>query len=78
MAVTELSSTKGMLYVSHDKETSLWSSAAENALEYRVGIGLNFSRRHIPCHTNKFLLSLAKIEANMDLDQYRIKPLNTV
>ena len=78
MAVAELSITKGMPSISHKKESLMWSSSVANDLAYRVGIGLYFSRRRIPCCANKFLLSMTKIEAKMNLDQCIIKPLTNI
>ena len=77
MAVAELSITKGVPYISHEKESLMWSSAIANALTYRVIIGMYFSRRHITCRTITFLLSLAKIEENMNLDQCIMNTLTT-
>ena len=75
MSVAELSIIIVMRSVSNKKGSLLWSYAVESYLAYRVVIGMNFARRHITCRTSTFLLSLAKIEAKMDLDQCRIKPL---
>ena len=77
MAVAELSTTKGVLYISHEKESLIWAYAVANALTYIVSIGLHFARRNITWLTIKFLLSLAKIEENMNLDQCRMNPLTT-
>ena len=77
MAVAELSITKGVPSVSHEKESLMWSSTVENYMAYILGIVLYFARQLLTCHTNTFLSSLAKIEAKMGLYQCIIKPLAT-
>ena len=66
MGVADLSIAKGMTSVSCEKESFLWLSSVQNDLAYRVGIGMHFARRRIPCRTSTFLLSLDKIEAKME------------
>ena len=75
--VTELSIRNSMPSVSYKKESTMWSYAVANALTYRVGIGLNFSQQSMAYHTNTILLSLAKSEAKIGLDQFTINPLTT-
>ena len=75
MAVAELPITKSMPSVSHKKEFSLWSYDVADTLTYRVVIGMHIAGRSIPCCTNIFIFSLAKVEAKMNLDQGRMNPL---
>ena len=61
----------------HDRDSYLWSSDVANALAYRMGVVMHFSKQRLTCCTNAFLLFLARSEAKMVLDQCRINPLTT-